>query len=268
MLNYHTYPDQRKAPMKKQPDRLKRNAASQIMFHPNRDRVVLLVHAFRATPEMMSDLSDHLYNRGFSIYNLRLPGHGLVDDSAIFRVTLNDWRVSVENVYLDLQAQFKEVCLIGFSLGACLFIDLLAKTGASHKTVLISPCLRFKYLFRTLLTGILRFFQKKITPHEWDCTIRHEYFNRFIQFIPVPRIWDIYKLVKSNNRNLNRIKAPVLCFLSSKDNDIPYSVNKAVARKAFTRVIDMQKSKHFSLNGIEHDIVTKAIDDFLTSPER
>lgn len=81
---------------------LKKGRGSKIRFHKNNKKVVLLVHCFRASPRILGELSDILYNQGYSIYNLRLPGHGLVDENEMLIVRKGDWLLYTENILLDL----------------------------------------------------------------------------------------------------------------------------------------------------------------------
>src|SRR5574337_252777 len=85
----------------------------------------LLLHGFGCGPIQMRELGESLSKWGFTARGILLPGHCETNNS-FTSVTFHDWRKKVEAEYLQLKNRYKEVVVIGFSLGALLTLQLAA----------------------------------------------------------------------------------------------------------------------------------------------
>ena len=149
---------------------LKKGLGSKIKFQNNNDKVILFVHGFRNNPQVFEEIADIFFNKGFSYYNLRLPGHGMQNDNAILEVKLRDWENITENIFLDLSDQFNKIYLCGFSMGALLVLNLAKKYNKIEKIGIISPVFKLKYK-RSHFLFLQKIFQKKINKNTFDCSI-------------------------------------------------------------------------------------------------
>lgn len=82
-----------------------------------RNRGVILVHGYMAAPEEIQPLSDYLYQNGYSVYGVRLKGHGTAPED----LALQDWHAwyaSVNRAYIIMKNTVKAFAVAGFSTGA------------------------------------------------------------------------------------------------------------------------------------------------------
>jgi carboxylesterase len=242
---------------------LKKGSGSQVLMQDNKDKVVFMVHGFRGTPDNFTELSQVLFNKGYSVFNMRLPGHGLINEDEIFKIKLRDWENYVENIYLDIADQYKKVYFCGFSLGAALQIKLLTKYQNVEKCVFISPMIQLKKTV-IILVHILKLFKKKIYKSGIDCSIEGELFKGCMPFIPIPQVYETYKLTKKLINKLNRIKSKTLCILSKNDHVLNYEkIKNIVSTKSSFNLITLEKSFHNSLADVEKEQIAKKVIEWL-----
>ncbi len=89
-------------------------------------KAVVLIHGFLGTPYFMKSLASIYAAQGFYCYAPTLPGHG-VCPQALKNIGLLDILKFLNNTLDQIQTQFEEVHLCGFSLGALLAL-LLTRT--------------------------------------------------------------------------------------------------------------------------------------------
>ena len=243
---------------------VKNGRASQILFHTNKDKVIILIHCFRCNPLIFSELESILYLNGFSVFNLRLPGHGLENEKEILSISLHDWQVYIENIFLDLADNFKQVFFCGLSLGASLIVNLAIKYSQYiKKIILLNPIfiLKQKYAF---LGGLLKIFIKQLKPSRVDCSVNSELFSEFISIFPLPQGYEIYKLVKKIKKNIKELTVKGICFLSKNDHDLNFQENKNIIEQYTSFEIKvLNKSYHQITIDKEKDRVNELILDYL-----
>jgi esterase/lipase len=96
---------------------------SILRLHPDARDGVLLVHGSTGSPAEMRSLADTLYNAGFTVYAVRLPGHGEPN----FELSELSWRsclLDLENRQRMLAAACNRLHFVGFSFGAALVMQL------------------------------------------------------------------------------------------------------------------------------------------------
>ncbi|MBN1218258.1 MAG: alpha/beta fold hydrolase [Anaerolineae bacterium] len=83
----------------------------------------LLVHGFPGTPAEMHPLGTTLYQDGWTIQGLLLPGFGPQIET-IFERDYTEWVVAVESALAELQRKHWPVLLMGHSMGATVSIQV------------------------------------------------------------------------------------------------------------------------------------------------
>lgn len=96
---------------------------SILRLRPDGREGVLLVHGSTGSPAEMRGLADVLYDAGYTVYAVRLPGHGVPDAS----LSEHSWRsclLDLENRQRMLAAACTKLHYVGFSFGATLLMQL------------------------------------------------------------------------------------------------------------------------------------------------
>jgi esterase/lipase len=86
---------------------------------------VLMVHGLTDSPYYMRTLADILYNAGYNVAAVLLPGHGTKPED-LLNVKLAQWREEVQFGLGVVKRLGETVSLAGFSCGGALSLDALA----------------------------------------------------------------------------------------------------------------------------------------------
>lgn len=124
---------------------------SQIRVRPDAQAAVLLLHGSTGHPGDLRGLADHLYERGLTVANVLLPGHGHETGA----LPESRWKTCLHEAgvrYAVLARAYRHVHVVGFSFGAALALHL-ATTEQPRSLTLLSPALnpRVPFLTRMML---------------------------------------------------------------------------------------------------------------------
>lgn len=107
-------------------------------------RGALLVHGFSASPAEMKVIGDQLYEKGYEVYGLRLPGHG-TSPADLRERNRKEWLREVSLGLALISRYCPRFFVIGNSMGALL--SLMALNASSHDIagfVAIAPAFKIK----------------------------------------------------------------------------------------------------------------------------
>lgn len=119
---------------------------------------LLLIHGATGSPRDLRDLAEFLHAGGFSVYCMRLPGHGAEDANA-GEMRWESALYDVEARYQQLSDCCRNVSIVGYSFGATLALQLDLKPRPTSM-VLLAPALfpKLGWFKRMLLSlGLNRF---------------------------------------------------------------------------------------------------------------
>lgn len=111
-------------------------------------KAALLIHGFLATPYIMRSMGHILQIAGYTVKAICLPGHGTVFTD-LRHANAARWQDAVNTAVAELQAEFDEVIIVGFSLGAILGL-IAAFRFKIQKLVLLSPAFKISFLAELL----------------------------------------------------------------------------------------------------------------------
>lgn len=225
---------------------------------------VVLVHGFTSSPNDMRALGEYLAVNNFTVYGLRLAGHG-VSHHALRKTNRYDWFYSLKMAVEEMRPQVKKIFLIGFSMGgnlSLLFSEL--ERGVDGLILINTPIFtkQKRWLF-WLIPLIKRF--KKFSTKEWVKNMDHYFEKRdsgsYFR-IPLESAWQFYKLVQETKSILPSINLPVYIIQSTHDETIdPQSANYLFLKlhTADKRIEFIPTEKHNILANYSHyqDIYTK-----------
>ena len=211
--------------------------------NPN-GQAVLLIHGFSASPREMRPLGKILQAHNFTVYGVRLPGHGTQPkDLATRRV--EEWLTTVNHGYQYLAEMNLSVSAAGLSTGALLALKL-ALTQPLDKLILLSPFLKLQHFlapFAGLLSILIPYQKKEISVPE-----RPFYYQQR----PLKGISQINRLRRQLHDNLHLLTTPTLVLASSGDTIIA----PGTAEKLFKRLGSQQKQFHCYGAEVPHVLTT------------
>ncbi len=207
-------------------------------------KAILLIHGFAGGNYDYNSLGNdlELYN-SFDVFTFTLPGH---ERMIIDKVTREDWIKKAEDeIEKIINANYKEVYVIGHSMGGVIASHLASKYKEVKKLVLAAPA--FHYLaFKGDKVDVIESIKK--LPNLFKNYAPEEVLSRIFK-IPAPTIKEFMKLVEEHTKDIKDITCPTLILHGEKDDIVPVD--------SVQYVYDNIKSKSVTLielHSLTHDL--------------
>jgi len=182
---------------------------------------ILLIHGFTATPAMMRPLGEALYaalsaaGEPPTAQGILLPGHGTRIQDMRSEGGYGPWLNAAREAYDALAARCARVSVIGHSMGGVLAL-LLAEERPAHAVVPIAAPMRLCRRAARLapLVGWAIPFatdKKALAIEESDLGYAGT---------PLCRVGDLLRLMRRAERNLARVRCPMLAVQSKDDRTV------------------------------------------------
>lgn len=241
------------------------NAAPFVMA--GNDQAILMIHGFTSTPNVFRQLAHRLSNSmGWEIHVPLLPGHGLTPEQ-LDHATHEQWISFCENQLLELSTRFRNIHLVGLSMGGTLCAHLAVKNPNLIQSVtLLSPAMFVRDFISRFLLSIVRFLPnaillkwilKKDVGPNLDPVSYHRYSAKStIEFDSVCRF--VKKEFKTHK--------PCLVMVPTQDETIhPKSSTWFYKRSENpkTKLIKLEQSPHLVFLGKENELIFSEIEKFL-----
>ena len=207
-------------------------------------RGILLIHGFSASPWEMHALAEFLYQRGNTVFVVRLPGHGTSPSDLISR-SAEEWLVAVERGYQLLAERNLSIIGIGQSTGSLLLLRLSLSRDFTAM-VLLSPFLRLKHRLARF-AGILHY----LIPYNHRPLAEQEQ-PYYYQERPLKGIHQINRLRHQVKAVLHRVSPPVLVLAAEGDETIA----PGTSLDLFQRLGSSQKEFHIYGPEVPHVLTT------------
>ncbi len=207
-------------------------------------QAVILIHGFSASPREMLPLGKFLLQHNFTVYGVRLPGHGTNPEDLATR-RAEEWVTTAENGYQSLVEMGFKISVAGLSTGALITLKL-ALQYRLEKLLLLSPFLRLEH-FLAPFAGLLCYlipYQKKVV----SAAERPFYYQQR----PLKGIAQINRLCRQLDGKLNSITTPSLVLTSTGDATIAPGTAAEIHRQLGSK----QKQFHCYGNEVPHVLTT------------
>lgn len=203
-----------------------------------------MIHGLTASPWEMKRLGDYLHARGFTVYGVRLPGHGTTPEDLAKR-KYQEWVQAAENGLKLLSLAGPRVYLVGLSTGGLVALYLAERERVAG-IVALAPA--FKLRNRLVpFVPVLKLFQKYSARE-----IRPEHKDYFYDRAPLAAVHELMKLSAQVRARAGNIDAPTLIIQSRADP----LVNPAGARAFYDRMKNANRSLAW-LDVPVHNLVTE-----------
>lgn len=235
-------------------------------------KAILLIHGYTGIPYEMKYLADSLYeNTDYTIYVPRLPGHGT--NTQDFRESsANDWLRKSYDSYLKLKSTYKDISVIGLSMGGLISLLIAAKFDI-EKLITISPALN-TYNPLDKLTPILKFFLPKIKQKTGEKRLKNSkdkeeefYHKNYHLYHYTSQVAELVKIMNLTKKKLSKVTVPTLILASEADKLVP--INSAFKIKnrinsSHKEIFIFEEAKHVICNSEKKEKCTKKTIEFLS----
>ncbi|MDR4505667.1 MAG: alpha/beta fold hydrolase [Candidatus Scalindua sp.] len=238
---------------------------------------VLFVHGFAGGSNNFSDLPDRLAKLGWRVRVMRLPGHG-TSPFDFEKKSADELIRAVRNELIHLKKQYKEVVIVGHSMG-CALSAVAVKDVSVDKLVFGAPFFGIRYkkyyvlpveTWISLLNPVLRWIHKGTGNIKVNRTeAKGKIFS--YQWFPLKGVKTLVEIGKKAKRDeiLKAIQSPLLCFHSSQDE----AASPKAAHEAFQavashdkRLIWVNSSNHHIFWDFDRETVMKETEQFIGIP--
>ena len=240
-----------------------------LVENPMADTLVLMIHGMAGSPYQFGVLAQKLYEQGYSVQSLLLPGHG--GSAKQFAGSgRTQWEQAADQAVRHALLRYKKVVLIGHSMGCLLAIHayhILMERNSIQAMILLAPPLRIH------MTG----------GYVWNnirCALGHKQLDAQQQKQKVynsvdkgpaygyvrwlPRYMDILKMASQARKQIRGIQVPVLAVHSQNDEMVSNKSVLELERYAPNcKVICLPNSSHFLYAAEDADFLREQVVDFL-----
>ncbi|HIU64502.1 MAG TPA: alpha/beta fold hydrolase [Candidatus Avacidaminococcus intestinavium] len=186
-------------------------------YWPSGKQGVLLIHGYTGSPAELKLLGEFLYQAGYSVLGVRLPGHGTTPEE-LNSTTWHDWYAKVMECYLEIQKDCREVSVIGLSMGALLAMKLASEQKIDKAVFLSAPI--YIYDKRIPLVFLAKNFIKWIKKGKRSYSVPEQY-NVAYSVMPLKALDSLLRLIKHIKKDvLKKITRPCLIIQSKKEHTV------------------------------------------------
>lgn len=224
----------------------------------DQDTAILVLHGFTATTVEVRPIATFLNDRGFTVLGPLLPGHGISPEE-LNKVKFQDWLACVEMNLETLTSRYKNVFLLGESMGALLSLWLATNHPALRGVMIFAPALRIHGLWRSrLIWPFVKYMKKK----RIDLTSPWQGFN----VVPLQAAAQLNRLQAKVRSILHKIHQPILIFQGKLDHTIDPLGSVVVlenVRSTDKELVWLNDSPHVILLDKQFDLVCDLCLEFI-----
>jgi carboxylesterase len=237
------------------------------------NKACLLIHGFGCGPIQMRELAENLCRWGLTARGILLPGHcgnaGGISPHAHY-----DWKEKVESEYCQLKTKYRDVVIIGFSLGALLTLQLASKYPIEQIILMGTPLFIIReYLPIHSLIRICKNFMKRVKTWKRRCYMESEEYTGYLHqpvdtYFSIQALYGLTEIITAVDLGLKDVKSPALIIHSKKDLIAdPASASYVMKHLGSDnkRLVWLERSHHLMMYDDEKNVIFSAIKEFVTT---
>lgn len=184
---------------------------------------IVLVHGFLASPAEVHSFGQKLAAMGYPVIGPRLKGHG-TSPWDLRKRTWEDWLASVQHAYQVMTQLTDQVCLVGFSTGGALALQLAAgQPDQLAGVAAVSVPIKFRDKSMSFVVPIVHGANKLV---KWASSYEgvmpfhtHESEHPNINYfsMPVHGLFELGQLVGEVESNLGNVRCPAILIQGTED---------------------------------------------------
>jgi len=237
---------------------------ARVFANPAGSDIVIFVHGLYGSPRQFDGLADAVFRQGCSYAALLLPGHGgSARDFA--SGTFERWQGHVDSEIERYSRDFKNIWLVGHSMGGLLAINAAVKFSELVRGVFTIACPFKITMFSTYAIKIRmrQIFGKKNDP------VKRAYLSSKSVVLSPNLIWhnhkptaEFKKLLLTARSNLSGVRVPVTAVYSTSDELTSFASHEIMKKelvKAPFELVVLTESLHAYYTECEQDVIEQAL---------
>lgn len=233
----------------------------------NADTAILMIHGILGTPRHFDFLLD-LIPENWSVYNILLDGHGktVSDFSA---TSMDKWKCQVEKIANELCDNYKQVVLVGHSMGTLLSIRTAVRNPEKIKLMILLavPMKIFVKPLQNMYSVKLALNMNiKSTPFAEAAKAAHGTASdrrvwKYLGYIP--RFLELFALVGETRKILPELKVKSYVFQSKQDELVGYGSKKYLENHPYIEYDELENSRHYYYDEADMKKLMKKIEEII-----
>lgn len=238
-----------------------------IKIRENADTAILFVHGIYGSPVQFEQLAENLFNQGYTVMAVLLPGHGKgAKDFA--RSGSKEWYAEVSRAAASLRKNHRNIYMVGHSMGGLLSLKEGIANGVNG-VVLISVPMKVKLSIRTISMSVRMLWGNPDKDDEFLKSYRYAYSvqkGSIWQYAAgLPGLIDVVKMTRSTRKALTEVDFPVLVIQSSRDETVSWQ-SVSILKRGLTSKMDtllLEKSGHCYYHPEEIGRINDKVSEFI-----
>jgi esterase/lipase/1-acyl-sn-glycerol-3-phosphate acyltransferase len=232
---------------------------------------IILVHGYMAAPEEIRPMADYLYKNGYTVYGVRLQGHGTAPEDLAIQ-NWGKWYDSANRAYIIMKNSVKTFSIAGFSMGGGIaLLQAANKPGRFTGVISINAPLKLMSV-ASRFTPVIVAWNKlltKIKIDKWKMEfVKNDPEYPQINYLrnPVSGGYELDKLMRFVENRLGNVTDPTLIIHASGDPVVDPVSGEEIFEKLGTKekqLIRVYANHHGILRGKEADEVNVMVLTFL-----
>ena len=223
-----------------------------------KNKAILIIHGFAGGTYDEEYLANYLeLEKKFDVFIFTLPGHDVKDKR---KATCEEWIKESENQLKRLiKNRYKNIYLIGHSMGGVIATHLAKKYKQVKKLVLVAPA--FTSLASKEEGGVLAAIMK--LPDIIKAYSYNELLTR-VNKLPLRAEKEFFKLIDTYKQEIYDIDIPVMFVHGTSDQLVPYKSSERIYNN-----MKVNKRVFLTINDYYHDVFKgKKVDDICFQIDR
>lgn len=234
---------------------------AESFFFKGNEIGILISHGFVGTPQSVKYLGEYLANKGFTVYGIRLKGHGTHFED-MEKCNYHDWIKSIEDGFNFLQQHCSNIFVIGQSMGGTLTLNLSQKYSNIKGIMLINAAINSIPPMERYKNKHIPRFVDEGEPDIKAKNVREITYTK----APIRSINQLFALMAETKDNLPSVKCPVLGFRSEEDHVVPPENTNYILssiQSEIKEVIPLYHSYHVASLDNDKDLIAEQCSLFI-----
>lgn len=210
----------------------------------NSKTVIIFIHGFTESPSQFEHLINLALKNGYSCLNLLLPGHGTTSKQ-FCKNGYKKWNDYIDNQLEKIAKTYKNIFLVGHSMGCLLSINMYLKNKYNIKGIFcINIPLNTKVNFKTFISGAKIVFMPNYIKDDFTKVMQQRTSisdkKLLLYIFWIPRYLDLFYLSYKVLFNIKNVKIPIIYLQSYYDGLV--SIKSAITLKKIIKKYSLNKS--------------------------
>ena len=233
--------------------------------------IVIFIHGIVESPAPFAEQMDIAYNCSMSVASMILPGHGgTTMDFA--RSSGKEWLEYAQNKIANYRQEYDKIFLFGHSMGSLLSILSYVNDPRNIEGIIAFDTPLFVSVKPRAVRNILKTGLCKNVPESDPAYHLQKYMGveqgpTLSYALWLPRIADLFTLMRQTRSALNEVKTPLLVFHADNDELVASSSVRYFEKHAnpnYLQLTHLTESSHFHLSDSDRKKLNSQLNAFLS----